>query len=96
MSFGDQSRSGFPVFKHENSNKVVRHKLCADGDANQIGKLFSTKCEVLLYLHYAQTVIAALRLDRQHVMDALSIDADINFVGLDLPHSVHVRSQVRL
>ena len=53
-------------------------------------------CRILLDLNNANFIFPAFRLNRQYIMNAAFINADINFVSFHLPHVGNRSSQMIL
>ena len=68
----------------ENGDQVVRHELRRYWSANEARELLGAARNVLLRLHRAETVGAAFRLDGNNELCTAVIDADVDFVDLDL------------
>ena len=72
--------------KLEKSDYVVRHKLSRDRPTRERGKLLTTAGDILRCLNRCEFICAALSLNGHDELLAISIDADIDFVNLNLAH----------
>lgn len=82
--------------KLKHSNAVLAHKLCRDCTANQIREFFSATQNVLLSLHHAVFVVSSFGLHRNNELPTVAVNADINFVNLDLSDFLYCRAQMIL
>lgn len=85
MSFGGDTDTFLGLHKLEERDDAARHELRPDRPAVESGKVLSAQSEILLDLHHAHPVLSPLGLHREHVMRAVAVEADIDFVGFDLP-----------
>ena len=79
--------NAFPAnLKFKQCDDGFIHKLGADRTADQGGKFFCRQGKVLLDLDNREFVFPAFGLDRNDVVGAKTINANVNFVGLHLTH----------
>jgi len=84
MFFGNNGNPIFALLKLKEGDQIAFHELSADRPTDQVLKLARAHRHILLDLDDAQAVISAFCLHRKHIVDALFVDANIDFVGLDL------------
>ena len=93
----DELIMAFGVYKHplisfrklEEGNGSSCHELCANSTADQLREVLFAMCKVLLDLNDAYSVLPALGLHGKDVVRAVTVQADVNFVGFDLPKLLH-------
>ena len=82
--------------KLEHRNQIVRHKLSGNGPAMKGRIALFAKKHILLRLNDGMVVLAALGLHRDNKLASGLIDANVNFVDLNLTASRYGRSKVAL
>ncbi len=80
----------------EQRDDIVVQELGGDGPATHAGELLLGEADILGRLHDPDLVLFALRLDGDHVMAAELVDADVEFVDLDLSQVLDRRPQMVL
>ena len=73
----------------EQCHHPVIHELSGYGTTAEAGKLLCYKPNVLCGLHYADLIPTSFRLDRYDMVAALLIEANIQFIDLDLAYSLY-------
>ena len=88
----------FAVLKRqfEEGYNLIIHKLCGDRSAAHIGEFFLDKANVLRGLDNPDLILAAFGLDRDDVVTAAVVYADIKLVDLDLADAFDGRPEVIL
>ena len=70
----------------EHRDPPVLHELRSHWPADQAGEFLCAAGDVLFSLRWTMVIITALGLYRHNILPTVFVDADIDFVDLDLPH----------
>ncbi len=78
--------SHFPTIegKLEKRDQVITHELRRDIATNQGRKLLRATLTVLLGLNDRELVLPSLGLNGNHVLAAVAVDPNVNFIDFDL------------
>jgi hypothetical protein len=76
----------FVPLEFKQGDCLISHELGRHGSADQIGELIPTHRFILFDLDDAQSVLARLGLDRNNIVDSLTIQTDVQFVSFHLPN----------
>ena len=80
----------------EKGNGAARHELRGDRSTSQAGKSFFHPANILGRLHDSDLILTTLRLNGNHVVTAMPVETDVQFVNLDLTDPLDRRAQVIL
>jgi len=80
----------------ENCNNMVIHELGGDGTAAQPRELLLDEADILSGLDNADLILAALGLNRDHIVASALVDPDVEFVDLDLADPLDRRPKMVL
>ena len=96
MAFGDDAHFFRPLLHLEEYDNAVGQKLGSHCPRDELWKMVSAQGQILLNLHTSQLVSPDFCLNRDHVLDTLPVDADIQLVGFDLTDTRNRRPQMVL
>jgi len=83
-------------FKLKERHHICSHELCRDWAACKRGKFFHAESYTLFNLNNAYVFVRAFSFDRQHIMGAVPIYADVEFIAFYSAHSRNRGAEVTL
>src|SRR5215210_2117871 len=86
----------FSLLKLKQSDQCIIHKLSGNWSANQFGKFGSTNSKILFNLNDTYFVCSTFSLNRQNIVSASPVNANIDFISFHLPNIRHGCSQMVL